>query len=157
MYDIAIIGAGPAGASAALFTAKAGKKTIMFDDGKSITKRAWVENHYGVMEITGPDLVDLGKEQAKKFGTEIVEASVVDVKPIEGGFTVKTEYGEYQAKHVLLATGMLANLAETIGLEILPSKEPRMKSRVQVDEDGRTTIPGIWAAGTIAGLASIRS
>lgn len=48
MYDVAIIGAGPAGASAALFAAKSGVKTVMFDSGKSITAKAWVENHYGV-------------------------------------------------------------------------------------------------------------
>ena len=62
MYDIAIVGAGPAGASAALFAAKAGKKTVVFDNDKSITKKAWIENHYGVMEITGPDLVETGKK-----------------------------------------------------------------------------------------------
>lgn len=153
MYDVAIIGAGPAGASAALFTAKAGKRTLMFDNGKSITKRALVKNHYGVKEVTGPDLISLGKEQAQQFGAEIVEQTVIDVKPIDGGFLLKTEEAEYQAKHLLLATGMQVDLAEKIGLEILPGKEPRMKARVAVDEEGRTKIPGIWAAGTIAGVS----
>jgi len=41
MYDIAIIGAGPAGASAAIYAAKAGKKTLLFDNDKGMTKRAW--------------------------------------------------------------------------------------------------------------------
>ncbi len=54
MYEIAIIGAGPAGASAALFAAKAGKKTLLLDHGKSMTARAWMENHYGVDAISGP-------------------------------------------------------------------------------------------------------
>lgn len=71
MYDVIIVGAGPAGASAALFTAKAGKKTLVLDHDKSMTKRAWIENHYGVLEITGPDLIDIGKKQAEKFGAEI--------------------------------------------------------------------------------------
>ena len=52
MNDILIIGAGPAGASAAIFAAKAGKKTVVIDNDKSLTKRAWVENHYGVTEIS---------------------------------------------------------------------------------------------------------
>lgn len=56
MYDIAVIGAGPAGATAALFAAKAGKKTLLIDNDKTMTKRAWVENHYGVLEISGPSL-----------------------------------------------------------------------------------------------------
>ena len=76
MYDIAIVGAGPAGASAALFAAKAGKKTVVFDNDKSITKKAWIENPYGVMETTGPDLVETGKKQASKFGAEIIEVSL---------------------------------------------------------------------------------
>lgn len=42
MYDIAIVGAGPAGASAAIFTAKAGKKTVVFDNDKGMTRRAWL-------------------------------------------------------------------------------------------------------------------
>ena len=52
MYEIVIIGSGPTGASAALFAAKAGKKTLVIDNDKSITKRAWVENHYGVWETS---------------------------------------------------------------------------------------------------------
>src|SRR5581483_5805336 len=79
MYDIIIVGAGPAGASAALFAAKAGKKTLVIDSDKSMTKRAWIENHYGVKEITGPEMIELGKEQAAKFGAEIVQGQVVNI------------------------------------------------------------------------------
>jgi thioredoxin reductase len=62
-----LLGQGPAGASAALFAAKAGKKVAVLDNDKSMTKRAWVENHYGVMEITGPELVETGKKQAENL------------------------------------------------------------------------------------------
>ncbi|MDF2858164.1 MAG: pyridine nucleotide-disulfide oxidoreductase, partial [Neobacillus sp.] len=95
MLDVLIIGAGPAGASAALFTAKAGKKTVVIDNDKTVTKRAWVENHYGVMEITGPDLVEIGKQQATKFGAEIVQATVTKIDKIDGGFKVASDNGEY--------------------------------------------------------------
>jgi len=61
MYDIAIIGSGPSGASAALFSAKAGKKTLLIDNDKGLTKRAWFENFYGIMEIGGPEMVDIGE------------------------------------------------------------------------------------------------
>ena len=60
VYDIAVIGGGPAGASAALFAAKAGKKTLLIDADKGMTRRAMVYNFYGVPEIRGPDLVDTG-------------------------------------------------------------------------------------------------
>ena len=91
MYEIAVIGAGPAGGSAALFTAKAGKKTVILDSNKSITKRAWMENHYGVAEISGPDMVSVGIAQAKKFGAELIETTVTGISKTDDGFKIDTE------------------------------------------------------------------
>ncbi|MEX2415894.1 MAG: FAD-dependent oxidoreductase [Paenibacillaceae bacterium] len=153
MYDIAIIGAGPTGASAALFAAKSGKKTLMFDSNQSITKKAWLENHYGVLEISGPDLVEIGKKQAEKFGTTIVEAAVKNIVPTETGFVISTEDNQYESQHVIIATGIFTELAEVIGLDTKPGTEPRIKTIVAVDNTGKTSIPGIWAAGTIAGAS----
>ena len=153
MYDLAIIGAGPAGASAGLIAAKAGKKTVIIDSDQSITKRAWIENHYGVMEITGPDLVEIGKKQAAKFGAEMVQDKVTNVTKSGDGFKLETEKGQYEAKYVILATGLMTDLAEKIGVETKPGTEPRIKTVVKCDADGRTNIPGIWAAGTCAGVS----
>lgn len=153
MFDVAIIGAGPAGSSAALFTAKAGKSTVVLDNDKSVTKRAWIENHYGVNEISGPDLVQTGKNQARKFGAEIVEATVTNISITDGGFKVETDQDEYEAKHVIVATGMLADLAEKAGLNTKPGTEPRVKTILDVDATGKTNIEGIWGAGTIAGVS----
>jgi thioredoxin reductase (NADPH) len=153
MVDVLIVGAGPTGASAALFTAKAGKQTLVIDNDKSVTKRAWIENHYGVAEITGPDLVEIGKKQARKFGAEIVTATVSTISKIESGFKVETDSGEYEAKHVILATGLAVDLAETVGLTTKPGTEPRIKTIIDVDSAGKTSIDGIWAAGTVAGVS----
>ncbi|WHY66124.1 FAD-dependent oxidoreductase [Neobacillus sp. SuZ13] len=153
MFDVLIVGAGPTGASAALFTAKAGKKTVVIDNDKSVTKRAWIENHYGVAEITGPDLVETGKKQATKFGAEIVQATVSNISKTETGFKVETEQGEFEAKHVILATGMSVDLAEAAGLTTKPGTEPRIKTVLAVDAAGKTNIDGIWAAGTVAGVS----
>ncbi|HEY8530303.1 MAG TPA: FAD-dependent oxidoreductase [Paenibacillaceae bacterium] len=154
MYDIAIVGAGPAGASAALFAAKAGKKTLVIDNDKGLTKRAWIENHYGVMEIAGPDMVELGKQQARKFGAEVVDDHVTDVAREGDRFVIRTEKGgAYEAKRVILATGISVELAEKIGIRTKPGTEPRIKTVLDVDADGRTNIDGIWAAGTCAGVS----
>jgi thioredoxin reductase len=154
MYDIAIIGAGPAGASAALFAAKAGKKTLIFDNDKSMTKRAWIENHYGVMEISGPDLIETGKRQAAKYGAEIINDTVINIVKKDQGFMVETENkGQFEAKHVILATGVLLELAEKIGVITKAGTEPRIKTVIQTDSSGRTNIEGIWAAGTCAGVS----
>lgn len=153
MFDIAIVGAGPAGASAALFAAKAGKKTLIIDNDKGMTKRAWMENHYGIMEIAGPDLIELGKKQASKFGAEIVEGTVQNITKTDNGFSIETENQHFEANQVILATGLSVDLAEKIGVETTAGTEPRIKTIVKVDEQGKTNIEGIWAAGTVAGAS----
>lgn len=153
MYDIAIIGAGPAGASAALFAAKAGKKTLVIDSDKSITKRAWFENYYGILEMTGPDLVEIGKKQAVKFGAELLTSTVQNVTKTEAGFHIETENGAFDANQVILATGLGVDLAEKAGIRTKNGTEPRIKTVIDVDADGKTNIDGIWAAGTVAGVS----
>lgn len=153
MYDVAIIGAGPAGGSAAIFTAKAGKKTVILDSDQGVTKRAMMYNHYGVSEITGPDLVKVGIEQAKKFGAELIEAKVSGIIKTENGFTLQHENGEIQARHIILATGFLTDLAESVGLATKPGTEPRVKTIFDVNTEGKTNVEGIWAAGTCAGVS----
>ncbi len=153
MYDIAIIGAGPAGASAAIFAAKAGKKVVMFDSGKSITAKAWVENHYGVKEIEGPKLLKDGQEQAKKFGAELVEAEVVEINEDAELYTIQTEQGNFDTSHIIFATGMSVKAAEQFGLDTTEGTEPRVARTIKVNERGRTGKPKIWAAGTVAGVS----
>ena len=153
MYDVAIIGAGPAGGSAAIFTAKAKKKTIILDSNQSVTKRAWMENHYGVAEISGPDMVATGIAQAKKFGAEYIEAKVTAITKSTDGFKITTDGNEIEAKQVILATGFLTDLAEATGLKTTEGTEPRVKTIFEVDAAGKTNIDGIWAAGTCAGVS----
>ncbi|MBU8907934.1 NAD(P)/FAD-dependent oxidoreductase [Desertibacillus haloalkaliphilus] len=154
MYDIVIVGGGPTGGSAALFASKAGKKTLVIDNQKSVTKKAWMDNHYGVDGISGPDLLEVGKKQAVKFGTEWVEGEVSDIQTDGDKQTVYTEDGNtYEATHVILATGMVAALAEKIGVRTIPGTEPRIKTIIDVNAEGQTNKKGIWAAGTIAGVS----
>ncbi|HUC92263.1 MAG TPA: FAD-dependent oxidoreductase [Paenibacillus sp.] len=154
MYEVAIIGAGPAGASAALFTAKAGKKTLLLDSDQSMTKRAWIENHYGVAEIAGPELVETGKKQAAKFGAELKQGKAVKLESTGGGVRIETEDGgSYEAQHVIVATGVFADLAQASGIDVKAGAEPRIKTVVDVDAEGRTSLDRVWAAGTAAGVS----
>lgn len=154
MYDIAIVGAGPAGASAAIFAAKSGKKTLVVDNDKGVTKRAWVENHYGLEAgIAGPNLVEAGRKQATKFGAEFVDATVQNIVKNGDAFTIETDADSYEAKHVILATGFAVDLAEKVGLNTKEGTEPRVKTVLDVDSDGKTNVDGIWAAGTVAGVS----
>ncbi|MFC5453163.1 NAD(P)/FAD-dependent oxidoreductase [Paenibacillus aestuarii] len=152
-YDVVIIGAGPTGSSAALFTAKAGKKTLVIDSDQSVTKRAWIENHYGVDAISGPDLVEIGKKQAAKFGAEFVQAKATQLEKTDAGIRVVTENGSYEGTHVILGTGLFADLLEASGIQTKPGTEPRIKTIADVDAAGRTNVAGVWAAGTIGGVS----
>ncbi|MEW9697872.1 NAD(P)/FAD-dependent oxidoreductase [Paenibacillus sp. SI8] len=153
-YDVIIIGAGPTGSSAALFTAKAGKKTLVIDNDQSVTKRAWIENHYGVEAITGPDLVEIGKKQAAKFGAEFIQGKATHLeKSGDILFRVTTENESYEGSHVILATGLSVELAEAAGIRTKPGTEPRIKAIVDADAQGRSSLSGVWAAGTTAGVS----
>ncbi len=106
-YDVAIIGCGPAGLTCAIYTARYGLKTIVFEDPTNPSQLALapqIENYPG-FEGTGFDLLNKMKEQAEKFGAEIKIERVVDVAKEGELFTIKTDEDEYKAKAIVFATG----------------------------------------------------
>lgn len=113
MYDVVIIGSGPAGYTAAIYTSRSFLKTIVvsgFTPGGQLTTTTEIDNFPGFAKgIMGPQLMmDMG-EQAKRFGTEIVADSVVAIeKQKDGSFTVKTANAVYQTKSIIVATGAQA-------------------------------------------------
>jgi thioredoxin reductase (NADPH) len=156
MYDVAIVGGGPAGASAATFTARAGLQTVLIDADAGMTRRAMLNNHLGFPEgVTGPDLVDNGKLMAARAGAKVVAGKVVELqKTDDTGFAVRTEDGEsFEAKQIILTVGANPELARQAGITTKPGTEPRIKEIVDVDVEGRTSLPGVWAAGTAAGVS----
>jgi thioredoxin reductase len=156
MYDVAIVGGGPAGASAATFTARAGLQTVIIDADTGMTRRALINNHLGFPEgVKGPDLVDNGKLQAARAGAEIVDGKVVGLsKRSDEGFDLQTEDGKsFEARQVILTLGANSELARNAGVATREGTEPRIKEIVEVDPQGRTNVPGVWAAGTIAGAS----
>ncbi len=155
MYDLIIVGGGPAGASAALFAARAGLRTLVVDADKGITRRAMVNNHLGFPDgVSGPDLVELGRRHAESAGAEWLEGSVTELVPGDEGVAVATDDGErLEAKDVLLAVGVNPSLAETAGVTTREGTEPRIASVVDVDADGRSNVAHIWAAGTAGGVS----
>ena len=108
-YDIAIVGAGPAGLSAAIYAARGGLKTVVFEKamiGGQIVVTADVENYPGFEEnMTGFQIADKMQKQAKKFDAEI---KLEEVKAIgtEGLCkVVETSKSQYKVKSVIVATG----------------------------------------------------
>ena len=107
MYDVIIIGSGPAGISAALYTQRGGLKTLIISKGSSsLEKSNKIQNYYGLVEeISGKELYKIGIEQAKRIGVEIIEDEVVQISN-EKNFKVTTINAEYDATNVILATGI---------------------------------------------------
>lgn len=108
MYDIIIIGGGPAGLTAGLYAGRSKLKTLIIEKdvaGGQISGTAFVENYPGSIENpTGMGLSERMEEQAKKY-SEIVYENVKEVN-LEGEVkTVKTDSNEYQAKVIIISTG----------------------------------------------------
>jgi thioredoxin reductase (NADPH) len=111
LRDVIIVGSGPAGFTAAIYTGRAGLKPVLIassvEVGGELMKTTEVENFPGFPEgIMGPGLMANFQEQAEKFGTEVVYDDVVSVDLAGDVKIVKTGLGEtYEAKTVILATG----------------------------------------------------
>lgn len=106
MYDIIIIGAGPAGISASLYAKRAGANVLVLYYGESnLDKAETIENYYGFKYgIDGKTLYENGIEQAKNLGIEVRNEEVLHIEKVED-FTVKTTKGEYKSKSVIISTG----------------------------------------------------
>jgi thioredoxin reductase (NADPH) len=105
--DVIVIGGGPAGLSAAVYTARANKETLVLDRGEGTTRQVeWMENFYGFPDgISGEEIVERGEEHAERFGAEIRREEVVGVSSEESTFTVETTAATYTTRGVILATG----------------------------------------------------
>lgn len=111
IYDVIIIGAGPAGFSAAIYTARANLKTLLFGiiENSNAYKAHIFENYMGFeKQISGPFLMEESKKQAMKFGTEFVAREIVDIQQNpDGTFTVTdTERAAYQSRVVIICSGL---------------------------------------------------
>ncbi|TVM18398.1 NAD(P)/FAD-dependent oxidoreductase [Oceanidesulfovibrio indonesiensis] len=105
---ITIIGAGPAGLSAAIYAARAGLSTLVLGCAPKIAGDYDIDNYFGFPEtITGKELVERGRAQAERFGADIRCDRVLGIHlDEEMRYTVKTESGEVKTCAVILATGV---------------------------------------------------
>lgn len=109
MYDIVIVGAGPAGLTAALYASRARKSVVVIEKesfGGQIVLSPGVENYPGVVgSISGADLASNLLDKAMEFGTVSEFDKVVSVEKTDSGFVCHGEYGDYEGKALILATG----------------------------------------------------
>ncbi|MEG2081619.1 MAG: NAD(P)/FAD-dependent oxidoreductase [Oscillospiraceae bacterium] len=117
-FDIIIIGTGPAGVSAALYTQRAGMKTLLVGSKSlSLEKAEKIENYYGVAGgVSGTQLFETGVSQARAVGAQILEGQVVGIS-WDGTYTVKTTQEQLTANAVIIATGTKRDTPRIEGLK----------------------------------------
>ena len=117
MTDILIVGGGPAGLSAALFTEKNGLDTVVYDTDETWMHKAHLFNYLGIDSMDGSEFMDVSREQVEGFGVDIHEQEVTGVTADDGEFVVRTADGEQSAPYLVLATGADRSLAEELGCD----------------------------------------
>jgi thioredoxin reductase len=143
MTHVAVVGGGPAGLSAALFTAKNGLDTTVFDTDGTWMHKAHLFNYLGIESEDGSAFMEDAREQVDDFGVERKQGEeVTGVSEGDGGFTVTTEDGEYDADYVVLATGADRDLAEGLGAAFDDDV-------VDVDVDMETSVADAYATGAM--------
>jgi thioredoxin reductase len=151
MPSVAVVGGGPAGLSAALFTSKNGLDTVLFDTDGTWMHKAHLFNYLGVGSVDGSAFMSTARQQADDFGTDRRQGvEVTDVAADDDGFVLTTEAtedapddtedGEVAADYVVLATGANRDLAESLGCAFDDGV-------VDVDVTMETSVDGAYATG----------
>ena len=108
MYDLIVIGAGPAGMTAALYALRADKTVLIIEKenfGGQITYSPRLENYPTIMEISGNEFAQMLLDQVTEHGADTELAEVTEIKNMGSYKTVVTDYGNFDAKAVIIATG----------------------------------------------------
>ena len=112
MKNVAIIGSGPAGYTAGIYAGRANLAPVLFEgleSGGQLMLTTDVENYPGFVDgIMGPELMQVFKGQAERFGTEIKTEIIDSIENIDGGFKLTSSKGEYEFKSVIIASGASA-------------------------------------------------
>ena len=119
MLDLAIIGSGPAGYTAGIYASRASLKPVLFEgleSGGQLMLTTDVENYPGFDSgIMGPELMQIFKKQAERFGTEIKTETINSIKKIDGGFSLKSAKETYEFKSVIISSGASAKWLDVKG------------------------------------------
>ncbi|MCS7131867.1 MAG: FAD-dependent oxidoreductase [Hadesarchaea archaeon] len=107
MYELIIIGAGPAGITASIYAARKRMNFLVLtkDIGGQAALSSDIENYTGYQYITGRELVERFEQHMREFQIEVRYEEVTGIKRIEGGFEVKTDKGTYRCMALIVATG----------------------------------------------------
>ena len=123
MYDVIVIGSGPAGITAAIYAKRRNLSILVISKGNGALQKAEkIDNYYGFENgISGKELYVNGIKQAKNLGIDFIEDEVINIEYINH-FTVETVNSKYEAKAVVLATGVSRNVPNIKGIKEFEGK-----------------------------------
>jgi thioredoxin reductase len=143
MTHVIVVGGGAAGLSAALFTAKNGLDTTVFDTDETWLHKAHLFNYLGIESMDGTEFVEQSREQVDDFGVERHTEEVTGVEHDGSEFLVTTESGEHAGDYLVLATGAKRGLAEDLGCAFTD------EDVVDVDVTMETSVENAYATGAM--------
>ena len=119
MYDVIILGGGPAGVSASLYCKRGNINVLMiYDEDSGLNWAHKIDNYYGFENgISGKELFESGIKQAKNIGVELAQEEVVKIEKLKDSFEVTTESNSYESKAIILAMGAKKNTLDIQGIE----------------------------------------
>lgn len=123
MYDVIVIGSGPAGITAAIYAKRRNLSILVISKGiGTLQKAEKIDNYYGFENgISGKELYENGIKQAKNLGIDFIEDEVINIEYINQ-FTIETVNSKYEAKAVILATGVSRNIPNIKGIKEFEGK-----------------------------------
>lgn len=118
MYDVLIIGSGPAGLSAAIYAKRANLSVLVVGkDGGALEKAEKIDNYLGLEKIlSGPELLEIGIKQAATLGAEVIKAEVLGVE-WTGNYAIDTTVGRFEGKALIFAMGNSRKKPNVKGIE----------------------------------------
>ncbi|MCD6215936.1 MAG: FAD-dependent oxidoreductase [Candidatus Aenigmarchaeota archaeon] len=106
VFDLIILGAGPAGLSAAIYASRYNLNFLVVRKDKGLASETnEVENYLGIYPVTGLELTNRFETHAKNFGTKIINEEIISIEKKDKAFTVKTINGEYKSRAIIYAVG----------------------------------------------------
>lgn len=125
MYDVIIVGAGPAGLSAAIYSSRAGLKTLILEKGApggKVFLTHQIDNYPGFDSISGRELATTMHKHSTQYGAKYEYGEVLEILDVDGIKKIKTNVAEYETKAVIVATGTENKKLGTKGEEAYSGK-----------------------------------